>query len=117
MNEAGRRPGTLAAITLLLAACATGGTPFDAPVLRPATDTPVRFRLDPAVGEQVGDTIPGTGCRSPLVDPRSGVRLTMVRSAVELADYAVEGDFYEVGPDELLRVRCRTGEPVGVVKR
>lgn len=110
--------GFLAIALILIAACASASSGgMDAPILRQATDTPVRFRLDPSVGEQTGDTIPGTGCRSPLIDPRSGVRITMVRSTMPYADYAVPDGRYEVGPDELLRVHCRTGETAGVVRR
>jgi len=86
---------------------------MNAAPLRPAVDVPERFA---AVGEPVGAG-GGTTCRSPLEDRRDGTRLVMQRSAAGVADYAVPAGRYGVAGNELLRVNCSTGEPIGIVRR
>jgi len=59
----------------------------------------------------------GMGCRNPLVDPLSGVRITLVRSSGGYGDYEVPEGKYEVGKSEVLRVECATGKAIGIFKR
>ena len=87
-------------------------------VVRPAEDVPNHFepknsnaRIMPA------DTIAGSGCLSPMVDPRDGTEIGFLRSDQENADYAVPGRMYGVGTGELLRLECNTGRVLGVVRR
>lgn len=98
-------------------ACASAMHDMTGPVLRRATDAPVRFVFDMAVDTALTDTIPGWGCRNPLLDPRDSTAITMSRSASGLADYAVPSGKYGVGQNELLRVECNTGLPLGIVRR
>jgi len=102
-----------AAGVALLAACSTTVN-YPTAVLRPAMDAPERFvREDssPITGT------PGTApCTSPIVDPRSGARLTMERAYQGRGDYAVPAGRYGIGVGELLRIDCATGEPIGVVR-
>ena len=103
----------VAAALLLLpaASCATG----PARIVAPGADLPERFVV---WSQEEGRARPGTDrdrCRSPLVDPRDGTRLLMVRSTVESADYRVPPGRYGVGPGQLLRVECGSGRPLGVV--
>lgn len=60
---------------------------------------------------------PGPDCRSPLVDPGDGTRLVLVRSERGLGDYAPAAPRYGLGPSDLLRIDCRSGAPVGRVRR
>ena len=82
------------------------------PVVRPAADAPEAF-----VTTDQAAPAPGI-CPSPLVDPRSGDQLTLVRSAGGRGDYEVPAaGRYGVGANELLRADCATGRPAGVVRR
>lgn len=103
----------IAAASVMLVACATAGLGMGEPVLRAAIDTPDHFGLsgDP------GGTGNATACRSPLEDSRDGTRIVMQRAAAGIGDYTVPVGRYGVGERELLRVRCSTGEPIGVVRR
>ena len=97
----------------LLTACASLGSRSDdlaAPPLRSAEDVP------PAFATESGDN-PSSGCRSPLIDPRDGTRIVMLRSGADRGDYRVPDGRYGVGTDEALRVHCPTGRVVGVVRR
>lgn len=98
-------------------ACASGNTNLAAPPDRPARDTPARFVLDMDMAGAPPDTIAGSACRSPLFDPRDGARILMQRSSASRADYAVPAGRYGVAANELLRVMCNTGEPIGIVRR
>ncbi|HEX6134457.1 MAG TPA: hypothetical protein VFZ24_10850 [Longimicrobiales bacterium] len=97
----------------ITAACAYGSTPsWTAAVLRPAQDAPVQFVTEDG-------TVPENACRSPLVDPRDQTRIRLVRSAdvggTQRGDYEVPEGRYGVGPDELLRIDCRSGQALGIV--
>jgi hypothetical protein len=111
---------SLAACGLLVlgGACATGGAgtyPANAPA-RPASGVPERFVVEGTAGAAAADTTPGSGCRSPMVDPRDGARLRMVSAqGGRIADYEVPAGRYGVGAGELLRLECNTGRVVGVV--
>lgn len=98
--------------------CALGGAstyPEGAPASK-AVDVPERFVSEDLPGSAaVTDTLPGPGCRSPLIDPRDGTRLQMVNSQQRVGDYAAPEGRYGVGAGELLRVECNTGRVVGIV--
>jgi hypothetical protein len=98
---------------LALAACNTTLN-YPTAVLRPAHDAPERFvRADSSA---ISGTPGAAACTSPIVDPRTGARLTMVRSNQGNGDYAVTGASYGVGNGELLRVDCANGQPLGIVR-
>jgi hypothetical protein len=83
-----------------------------------ATDAPERFQvLDVASGNR-RDAGPGPDCASPLVDPRDGTELRMERASGGEGDYSVATPArYGLAADELLRVDCRNGAPLGKVAR
>lgn len=105
---------------LLAAGCSigtSGSFPSDASARAPE-NVPARFEPeDPADRIVPGDTIAGSGCRSPMVDPRDGARIVFLRAAEQRADYAVAGGRYGVSEHELLRIHCNTGVVVGIVER
>ena len=87
-------------------------------VVRPAEDVPNHFEpKNPDARIMPADTIAGSGCLSPMVDPRDGTEIGFLRSDQEYADYAVPGRMYGVGTGELLRLECNTGRVLGVVRR
>ncbi|MGE5748756.1 MAG: hypothetical protein ACM31F_02260 [Gemmatimonas sp.] len=110
----------MALCSLGLAACASGGLgsfPDDSTV-HPAQALPERFEpVAPATRVAPADTIAGNGCTSPLRDPRDGTLLRMERAIAPRADYSVPAGRYGVGSDELLRLDCNTGIPIGIVRR
>ncbi len=99
----------------LAGACATTGFPLDR-AARPADDVPAGFLVVTPEGLQPPDASSGA-CRNPMEDPRDETRLRLERSAEGLGDYAVPAGRYGVGAGELLRLDCRTGRVVGIVKR
>lgn len=107
----------LAGLLVVVGGCALGGStyPEGAPV-REAVDVPERFVTeDLPAGAAVTDTLPGSGCRSPLIDPRDGTRVRMINSQRRVGDYAAPEGRYGVRPGELLRVECNTGRVLGIV--
>lgn len=109
----GRRLSALA--VLAMGACATAN--WRAATPRDAVDVPARFEPeDPSLRLMPGDTLAGSGCLSPLVDPRDGTRISFIRSA-DVGDYEVERGRYGVGSGEVLRIECNTGRVIGIVER
>lgn len=101
---------------LLVGCAATSDFGPGAPTPVPAVDTPVRFEpTDPALRLSPGDTLAGSGCLSPLVDPRTGARYPLVRSGGTAGDYRVPEGRYGARAGQLLRVACNTGEARGLV--
>lgn len=99
-----------------LAACATSD--FDpARVTRQAEDVPEFFLVARPGEEGTRPAQPGEGCRSPMVDPRSGRRIDMVRSSDSQGDYVVPDSAYGLADNELLRLDCSSGRVLGVVLR
>jgi hypothetical protein len=96
---------------LALAGCAMTTVPGDDDS-RPAVDVPERFEL-PEAAHSAAEPM----CWSPVTDPRDGTRLVLVRSAVRRGDYEVPAGRYGVAKGELLRLRCATGEVIGIVPR
>jgi hypothetical protein len=111
-----RRPILLGAILVILGGCATSsfGTDADA---RAADDVPDHFLVGRPGPDATAEPTPGDGCRNPMVDPRDGTRLQLVRSSDNRGDYAVPEGRYGVAEGELLRLDCGTGAAVGVVRR
>jgi len=97
---------------LLSVGCATTAAPA---VVGPAADTPDRFLV--IEGDLSRPARASEGCRNPMVDPRDGTRLTLIRSASGQGDYSVPTGRYGVSDGALLRLNCATGEVVGVVSR
>lgn len=105
----------LTAVALL--GCASShveGFPADAST-RPLTDAPTQFIL--------GTSSRMTGgartdiCQSPLVDERHGNTLRLVRSQPGRGDYEVAVGQYGAQAGELVRVDCRSLQPIGLVRR
>ena len=80
-------------------------------VQRPAINCPEYFTL--ADGRRPSDSL----SHNPLLDPRDGTRLELIRSAQAQGDYKVPEGKYGVGNDELLRIDSTTGRPLGIVPR
>lgn len=99
-------------VCVVSASCATTTwqTSADASAM---TGTPAEFRPTETVAQAARGSAP---CLNPLVDPRDGTRITLVRSSGGLGDYAVASGKYGVGAGQLLRVDCSDGRPMGVVE-
>ena len=102
------------AACLALAACASSGWPR---LLGEATDVPDRFEVLDAASGNARPMDPAPACENPLVDPRDGLRLTLIRAADGFGDYEPEAARYGMARHELLRVDCSTGAAVGRVRR
>ncbi len=97
----------------VFAGCASSRT---SDVVSAATDLPERFLVGSLSSDARTEPRPGEGCRSPMVDPRDGARLTLDRSANGLGDYTVPAGRYGVQRGERLRLDCATGRPIGRVR-
>ena len=84
---------------------------FENKQIRPAVDVPVAF--EPKDGMELAED----SCISPLVDARTGNEIILVSSQNGKGDYQVEEGLYGVGSKELLRIECRTGKVLGIVKK
>lgn len=122
-----RAPGVVAAV-LVLSGCASGSAPraepaVAEPVTAEAKDLPDHFMVVASGFVQKSEPKPGEGCRNPMVDPRNGTTLNLVRSKDGKGDYQVMGLDYElktqygVDPRHLLRVDCATGKALGIVSQ
>ena len=111
------RRAVLAAVAVIgLAGCAAKQPPGHAGSYpRTAVDVPDRFIVVASSGPV--ERPAGEGCRNPIVDPRNGSRLTLIRSADGRGDYEAQPLRYGLGKRELLRVDCESGRVVGIVKR
>jgi len=109
-------PAVVAIVALTGCAGMRGASDAGAAV-RPATDVPDHFMVATATG--AAEPRPDDGCRNPIVDPRDGARLTLIRSAEGRGDYEPQspGSRYGLRQGELLRVECASGVPVGIVRR
>ena len=64
-----------------------------------------------------GATLGNNSCLSPMVDPTDGTEVKMERAfGTGRGDYSVPEGKYGVQKGELLRINCRTGEVLGIVK-
>lgn len=105
------KKAALSVILILILGCVTGNPTMEREVVRTAQDAPEAF--DPPAGFSWGDEI----CKNPIIDPIDGSELIMVRSSGGMGDYKVTGVKYGVNRGELLRINCRTGGVVGIVKQ
>ena len=100
-------------LAVVMAGCVTAQSTIERE-LRPAEDVPPVFTAEEGVA-------PVQGCHGTLIDPRDQTRLRLMRSAAAggggyRGDYEVPGGKYGVGRDELLRIDCESGEPLGIVR-
>jgi hypothetical protein len=110
-----------AVAVLLLAGCASGPDPMARPVVAEAKDLPDHFLVVATGLSQRAEPKAGEGCRNPMVDPRDGTALNLVRSKDGTGDYQVMNREFELktryGVDSrhLLRIDCATGKALGIV--
>lgn len=108
----------LLAVVATVAGCGSSNSVATGYKGRTAENTPSRFETDsnfPRIAPE--DTLPGSGCLSPLHDPRDGTKLIMRRADRGVGDYEVPDGKYGVRNGELLRLNCNTGETLGIVRR
>jgi len=108
----------LAVLLLVATGCATTGPSGTTSAERSANDTPRQFAVASSTSVTgMSDDLPSEGCANPLIDPRDGTELRLKRSIMGKGDYDVPDGKYGVGPNELLRVDCSSGQPLKIVKR
>lgn len=100
-------------LALIMSSCGSSSSQRSMkPVIRTAIDIPASFEAPP------GTTLGDNGCKGPLTDPRDGTAIIMLSAFNEgVGDYIVPTGKYGVSTGELLRINCRTGEVVGIVRR
>jgi len=97
--------------SLVLAGCVSTSWPtaVDTSAL---ADAPDHFLVvEPTTGAK-SEPDGSKTCHSPIADPRSGVQFALARSSDGFGDY-FPGTAYDLKPDQLLRIDCRTGRPIG----
>jgi hypothetical protein len=114
MSHVQRLSLALGALALVAAGGCNTVTSYPTAVLRPAQGAPERFVL--ADSTAITGTPGAALCHSPIVDPRTGARLTMERAYHGNGDYSVPAGSYGIGSGELLRVDCANGQPIGIVR-
>lgn len=85
--------------------------------LRAPSDLPDHFLVGEHDGGATSEPTPAMGCRNPMVDPRDGTRIKLVRSSSGHGDYEVSPGKYGVGENEILRIDCGTGRSIGIFRR
>jgi len=98
----------------LLSAGCTKSVHHGGAVIQPAMDVPTHF-LVVGAGGKTQEPAPGK-CSSPMIDPRDGTRIVLVRSNEGRGYYRVPTGRYGVHSGELLLIECETGRVIGVVK-
>jgi len=101
-------------LLLLAVACASDGATSQPVATLPARDVPPLFERGtgtPGVRAAAGS------CWNPMVDPRDGTTLRLVRSANGAGDYEPPAGRYGVAADQLLRLDCASGKTIGIVPR
>jgi hypothetical protein len=112
---------TAASALFALSGCASSGGSIEAPVVAQAKNLPDHFMVAVTGLAQKEEPKAGEGCRNPMVDPRNGNALNLMRSKNGVGDYQVLGSQYEldssygVDPRHLLRIDCATGKALGIV--
>lgn len=104
----------VALCALLLLSCGTTtSTRSMTQVERQAIDVPDRFEAADGVIRT------SNACVSPLIDPRDDTTIKLYTSfgEREVGDYSVPQGRYGVEENELLRINCRTGEVIGIVRK
>jgi hypothetical protein len=105
-----------------LAACASGRGSMAGGIVAEAKDLPDHFMVAVSGLSQREEPRAGQGCRNPIVDPRNGIELNLMRSKDGIGDYQVLGEQYSLGsrygvdPRHYLRVDCATGKALGIVE-
>lgn len=103
---------TLLLLSFFAFGCGATQNRIEGPVLRAAINTPEFFET------KAGVVATGNSCINPMIDPTDGTEITMVTAFGNgTGDYKVVSGKYGVGQGELLRINCRTGEVIGIVKR
>lgn len=104
---------------LCLTGCVTQGSVNQQSVTDPSAlrDLPDHFLVGTHTDASTSEPRAGENCRNPMVDPRDGTRLTLVRSGQGRGDYDVPESRYGIGARQLLRLDCATGRVVGLVRR
>src|SRR5450830_603382 len=104
-----------------LAGCASSRSSMAGPVVAEAKNLPDHFMVAVTGLAQREEPKPGEGCRNPMVDPRNGTALNLMRSKNGTGDYQVLGQQYEldsmygVDSHHLLRIDCATGKALAIV--
>ncbi|MFI5197763.1 MAG: hypothetical protein ACHQJD_04010 [Thermoanaerobaculia bacterium] len=112
-----------AAAIVALAGCASGRSSIAGPVVAEAKDLPDHFTVAATGIASSEEPSGGEGCRNPMMDPRDGTLLHLVRSKDGKGDYQVlSTDFelktqYGVDSRHLLRLDCATGKALGIVNQ
>ncbi|HEX2800285.1 MAG TPA: hypothetical protein VHQ44_11525 [Thermoanaerobaculia bacterium] len=110
-----------ASALFVLAGCASSRGSIESPVVAQAKNLPDHFMVAVTGIAQAEEPKAGEGCRNPMVDPRNGTPLNLMRSKNGVGDYQVLGKEYEldssygVDPRHLLRIDCATGKALGIV--
>ena len=110
-----------ASAIVALAGCASSRGSMEGPIVAEAKSLPDHFMVAVTGIAQKEEPQPGEGCRNPMVDPRNGTILNLVRSKNSTGDYQVLGLEYQLDPTygvdsrHLLRVDCATGKALGIV--
>jgi hypothetical protein len=122
MGVFGATSALVALVALVaLAGCASSRSSMAGPVVAEAKNLPDHFMVAVTGLAQREEPKPGEGCRNPMVDPRNGTALNLMRSKNGTGDYQVLGQQYELdsiyGVDSrhLLRIDCATGKALGIV--
>jgi hypothetical protein len=94
--------------------CAPGSKSQAPPSATPAglVQVPDHFLVGEIDGAATREPKPGEGCHNPMVDPKDGTRLTLVRSSSGMGDYEAPEGRYGVGKGQLLRLDCANGRPM-----
>ena len=116
------RVGAVSAL-VAFAGCASSRGSIRGPVVAEAKNLPDHFMVAVSGVAQSEEPRAGEGCRNPMVDPRNGTTLNLMRSKDGMGDYQVLGGDYELaskyGVDarHLLRIDCASGKALGVVEQ
>ena len=101
---------------MLISGCAASYSSFPGDrTAQPARDVPEVFVVDASIARAANSAADET-CNSPMIDPRDQTRLRLVRSTGGRGDYEVPLGRYGVKAGEFLRLDCKTGRVLGVVK-
>jgi hypothetical protein len=105
-----------------LVACASGRGSMAGGIVAEAKDLPDHFMVSVSGVSRMEEPKAGEGCRNPMVDPRNGTALNLMRSKDGAGDYQVLGEQYSLGSHygvdsrHYLRVDCATGKALGIVE-
>src|ERR1039458_3895274 len=105
-----------------LAGCASSRSSMAGPVGAEGKNLPDHFMVAVTGIAQNEEPKPGEGCRNPMVDPRNGTPLNLMRSQNGTGDYLNLSEYgldltYGVDSRHLLRIDCATGKALGIVDR